>query len=74
MISNYLKDYFRKNNISQYEIERRTGISQSKINLSLNNKRKLTAEELVEIAKVFDLDLNKIKEIIQLTVNDFSQK
>ena len=74
MISNYLKDYFRKNNISQYEIERRTGIIQSKINLSLNNKRKLTAEELVKIAIVFDLDLNKIKEIIQLTVNDFSQK
>lgn len=64
MISNYLKDYFRKNNISQYEIERRTEISQSKINLSLNNKRKLTAEELVKIAIVFDLDLNKIKEII----------
>ena len=49
MISNYLKEYFKKNKISQYEVEKRTGISQSKINLSLNNKRKLTADELIKI-------------------------
>jgi len=65
MISNYLKDYFNKNNISQYEIERLTGIKQSKISLMLNGKRKLTAEELINIAIVFNMDLNKIKEIIQ---------
>ncbi len=64
MISNYLKKYFKEKNISQYEVERRTGISQSKINLSLNGKRKLTADELIKIALVFDIDLNKIKEII----------
>ncbi len=64
MISNYLKEYFKENDISQYEVERRTGISQSKINLSLNGKRKLTADELIKIALVFDIDLNKIKEII----------
>lgn len=66
MISNYLKEYFKKNKISQQEIERKTGISQPKINLTLNNKRKLTAEELIIIAIKFDLDLNKIKETIQL--------
>ena len=65
MISNYLKEYFKSKNISHYEIERKTGISQSKINLSLNGKRKLTAEELIKISIVFDIDLNKIKEIIQ---------
>lgn len=65
MISNYLKEYFNKKNISQYEIEKETGISQSKISLSLNNNRKLTAEELFKIAIAFDIDLNKIKEIIQ---------
>lgn len=59
MISNYLKEYFKKKNISQYEIERKTGISQSKVNLSLNGKRKLTAEELIKIAIAFDIDLNK---------------
>lgn len=65
MLSNYLKEYFKGRKISQYEIERRTKISQSKINLSLNGKRKLTAEELILIAIKFDIDLNKIKEIIQ---------
>jgi len=61
MLSNYLKEYFKRNKISQYEIEKRTGISQSKINLSLNGKRTLKAEELINIAKVFNIDLNKIK-------------
>ncbi len=64
MISNYLKEYFKEKNISQYEIERKTKISRSKLNLSFNNKRKLTAEELIKIAIAFDLDLNKIKETI----------
>ena len=64
MISSYLKEYFKEKNISQYEIERKTKISRSKLNLSFNNKRKLTAEELLKIAIAFDLDLNKIKETI----------
>ena len=63
MISNYLKIYLQENRISQYEVERRTGISQSKVNLSINGKRKLTAEELIKIAVAFNIDLNKIKEI-----------
>ena len=61
MIFSYLKEQFKKKNISQYEIERKTGISQSKVNLSLNGKRKLTAEELIKIAMAFDIDLNEIK-------------
>ena len=73
MISNYLKRYFNERKISQYEIEKRTGIKQSKISLVLNNKRKLTAEELIIIVIAFDIDLNKIKEIIQSpNKNDFS--
>lgn len=63
MITDYLKKYFENNNISQYEIERKIGMSQSKISLVLNNKRRLTADELLRIAIVFDLDLNKLKEI-----------
>lgn len=65
MISNYLKEYLKENKISQYEVERRTGISQSKINLSINGKRKITADELIKVAVAFDIDLNKVKEIIQ---------
>lgn len=65
MISNYLKEHFNKNNISQYQIERLTGINQSKISLVLNNKRKLTADELLRIAIVFDIDLESIKKEIK---------
>lgn len=61
MLYEYLKRYFNENNISQQDIEKNTGISQSKISLVLSNKRKLTAEELIIIAKVYDMDLNKLK-------------
>ena len=56
MISNYLKEYFKKEKISHYEISNKIGISQSKVNLSLNGKRKLTAEELIKIAIVYNLN------------------
>ena len=65
MVSKYLKIYFTNNKISQYEVERKTGIARSKINLSLNDKRKITADELIKIAVAFNIDLNKVKEIIQ---------
>ena len=65
MVSKYLKEYFKERKISQFEIEERTGINQSKICLSLNGKRKFSADELILIAIKFDLDLNKIKEIIK---------
>ena len=65
MISNYLKKYFNKNNISQYQIESLTGISQSKISLILNGKRRLTADELLKIAIVFDIDFKNIKKEIK---------
>lgn len=61
MISNYLKEYFKNRKISQYDIENKTGISQSKLSLVFNNKRKLTAEELLLIANKYNIDLNKIK-------------
>ena len=72
MISNYFKEHFKERKISQNEIEKKTGISQSKISLALSDKRKLSAEELLKIAIAFDIDLNKIKEIIQSpNKNDF---
>lgn len=66
MITNYLKEYFKSNNISQYEIERKTGIKQSKVSLFLNDKRKLTAEELMIISIAFDINLEDIKKEIKL--------
>ena len=63
MISNYLKEYFKENGITQQEVENKTGIERPKVNLSLNGKRKLTADELIKIAIVFDLDLKEIKDV-----------
>lgn len=65
MISNYLKEYFKEKKITQQEVENKTNIARTKINLSLNGKRKFTADELIKTAIAFDIDLNKIKEIIQ---------
>lgn len=65
MISNYLKEYFEKNNITQYEIEEKTKISQSKISLAFNNKRKLTADELINISIAFNINLEVIKKEIK---------
>lgn len=63
MLGPYLKKYFEENNISQKEVVIKTNISQSKLSLSLNNKRKFTGDELITIAVIFDIDLNKLKEI-----------
>ena len=65
MMSNYLKDYFKERKITQYEIARKTGIARSKVNLSLNGKRKFTADELMNIAIIFDIDLENIKKEIK---------
>ena len=64
-ICDYLKEYFKNRKISQYDIESKTGISQSKLSLVFNNKRKLTAEELLLIANEYNIDLNKIKKEIK---------
>ena len=56
-INDYLKLYFKKKNITQNKIETKTGINQYKVSLILNNKRKLTAEELISIAIAFDINL-----------------
>lgn len=59
-IIDFLNEYFHNNNIKQKEIEEKTGISQSKISLILKGKRKLTADELIMLIKVFDIDIKKL--------------
>lgn len=58
-VIDFLNNYFKDNKITQKEIEKLTGISQDKISLILNKKRKLTADELIKIIVVFDLDIKK---------------
>ncbi len=62
-INDFLNKYFKEHDISQAEVVKKMGLEQSKVSLMLNGKRKVTAEELVLIAKIFDIDLNKLKEI-----------
>ena len=62
-IIDFLNNYFKEKRITQKQIESMTGISQDKVSLVLNRKRKLTADELVKIIIVFDLDLKKILSI-----------
>ena len=73
MIIDFLKKYFESNDINQCRIATKTGIARSKVNLTLNGKRKLAAEELLKIAIVFDIDLEEIKKEIKTAAsnNDF---
>lgn len=66
-IIDFLNNYFKKNKITQKEIEKLTGISQDKISLLLNKKRILKANELIKIIIVFDLDIKK--ELSKIEVN-----
>ncbi len=66
MLSNYLKQYFKERKITHKEIEEKTGVSRTKITQSLNGNRKFTAEELILMGIVFEIDLNKLKELDNL--------
>jgi len=72
-IIDFLNKYFNDNRITQKEIERLTGISQDKISLTLNKKRKLTADELVKIIIEFDLDIKKELSNIKVKSSSFYQ-
>lgn len=63
-VIDFLNNYFKDNKITQKEIEKLTRISQDKISLTLNKKRKLTADELIKIIVVFDINLEEIKKIL----------
>ena len=65
-INDFLNNYFKEHKISQREVIKKTGISQSKVSLMLNGKRKITAEELIKIVIEFDIDLCKIKKILSI--------
>ena len=68
IINDFLKKYLK--DTRQKDIERATGISQDKISLIFNGRRKLTADELIKIAIVYNIDLNEIKkEIIHQSPN-----
>ncbi len=52
-----LGEFFNKKSVNKAEISRRTGINASRLSeLSLNRKARLTAEEVVLIAKAMDIE------------------
>jgi len=52
-----LGEFFNKKSINKAEVSRRTGINASRLSeLSLNRKARLTAEEVVLIAKAMDIE------------------
>lgn len=53
-----IKMYLIQNNISQVWLSGETKISTSKLNASLNEKRKLPSEELEKIVKALNVDAN----------------
>ena len=52
-----LGEFFNKKSVNKAEVSRRTGINASRLSeLSLNKKARLTAEEVVLIAKAMDIE------------------
>jgi plasmid maintenance system antidote protein VapI len=52
-----LGEFLNKKSVNKAEISRRTGINASRLSeLSLNNKARLTAEEVVLIGKAMDIE------------------
>lgn len=54
-----IRDYLLNNGITQSFISKKTGIEPSKLNLSLQGKRRLSLEEYAAICGVLGVDTNK---------------
>lgn len=54
-----IKQYLEDNGIKQKYIAEKTGIQENKLSLTLNGQRIMTADELIKIIYVLNLDANK---------------
>ncbi len=57
-----IKEYLREFHITQIDLSEKARISPSKLNLSLNGKRKLTVAEYQRICWALNVDSNKFME------------
>lgn len=57
-IAEKIKLYLVQNKVSQYWLSEQTRIALPKLNASLNNKRKLSAEEFQAIIKALNVEAN----------------
>ncbi len=59
MEGNDIKEFLRSNGISQTFVSKKTGIALPKLNMALNENRKLTLEEYALICGVLEVDTNR---------------
>ena len=72
MPSERIKNYIDEKGITQISLSRKTGISPSKLNSSLKQKRELNLSELELICRALDVDANKFiitKDVDSLAIN-----
>ncbi len=71
-----IRNLRKKHNITQYELAKKLNISVSYINLIENNRRKVTAVILLDLAKVFNIELSTLtlgsKEQVGFNISNLS--
>ena len=58
MLQKSINEYLQTNGITQASVSERTGITINALNLALNGKRKLTADEYIRICDVLKVPYN----------------
>ena len=53
-----IKEYIESHGVRQSFLVQKTGIDREKMSKIINCKRKVTAEELVKIARALDIEIN----------------
>lgn len=57
-IAKEIRIYLTKNNISQTWLSEQTGITLTKLNMALNDKRKIPVDEYAKIVEALNVDAN----------------
>lgn len=66
-VANRLQEIIHDSGVSYTYIAKKTGITTNAISRSLSGKRRLSAEELVAICSVMQIDINNLKPFHTIT-------
>jgi len=58
-----LKNYLKKNNISNYMLSKKSDVAESTISQFVNNKRGITLETACKLADALGITLDKFREL-----------
>ena len=58
-----LKNYLKKNNISNYMLSKKSDVAESTISQFINNKRGITLETACKLADALGITLDKFREL-----------